>query len=125
MCPFRVIKVPCELRVFKDFFVGNWSNWPQCVQPTLRLVELTADVFLGPMVRHLLLSTPVVSFFFRTFQIVVLTMANVCAIAQIDFPSSPIDSSLVFMLVMPLCSLQRQNQKLKVRVDIENYLLFE
>ena len=57
----------------------------------------TADVFLGLPVGH-----------FRTFQMLVLAMANVCAMALIDFPSSlkftiaccsPIDSSLVFMLV--------------------------
>ena len=38
--------------------------------------------------RHLLLTTPVVSFFFRTFQMVVLAMANVCAMALMEFPSS-------------------------------------
>ena len=71
----------------------------------------TAVVFLGLPVRRLLLSTPVVSFFFGTFQMVVLAIANICAMALMGFPSSlsftiayfsPIDSSLVFMLVTPL-----------------------
>ncbi len=63
----------------------------------------TAVVFLGLPVRCLLLSTPVAYFFFRTFQMVEMSMAKVCAMALIDFPSSlsftiacfsPIDSSL-------------------------------
>ncbi len=49
----------------------------------------TADVFLGLPVWDLLLSTPVVSFFLRTFLMVVLALADVCAMALIDFPSSP------------------------------------
>ena len=69
---------------------------------------------------------------------VVLARANVCAIALIDFPSSLsfkmvyfslMDSSLVCILVIPfyttITSLQWQNSKLKLRVDIERYLLFE
>lgn len=69
---------------------------------------LTADVFLGLPIGYLLLSTPVVSLFFRAFQMVVLARANVCAMALIYFPPtlrftiacfSLIDSSLVFMLV--------------------------
>ncbi len=39
----------------------------------------TSDVFLDLPVRGVLLSTPVVLFFFRRFQMVVLAIASVCA----------------------------------------------
>ncbi len=39
----------------------------------------TADVFLDLPVRGVLLSTPVVSFFLRRFQMVVLAITSVCA----------------------------------------------
>ncbi len=39
----------------------------------------TAGVFLDLTVRGLLLSTPVVSFFLRRFQMVVLAIVSVCA----------------------------------------------
>ena len=86
----------------------------------------TAEVFLGLPVQHPLPGTPVVSFFFRTFQMVVLATANVCLMALIDFPPSlnfkyacfsPIDSSLDFMLSTFLTlkrSLQNQNRKLRL-----------
>jgi len=45
------------------------------------------NVFLGLPIGGLLLNTPVVSFFLRTFQMVVLAMANVCAMALMDFLS--------------------------------------
>ncbi len=70
----------------------------------------TADIFLGPQAQRLLFNTPEVSVFFRTFQMVVLAIINVCAMALVDFPSSlsfrvacfsPLDSSLIFMLVTP------------------------
>ena len=48
----------------------------------------TADVFLHLSVQDLLLRIPVVSFFFRTLQTVVLAMVNFCVMAMIDFPSS-------------------------------------
>lgn len=44
-------------------------------------------VVLGRPVRSLLLSTPVVSVFFRTVQIVVFSMPRFCAMALIDFLS--------------------------------------
>ena len=47
----------------------------------------TAVVFLGRPVRCLLLSMPAVSFFFRTFQVVVRVIPNACAMALIDYPS--------------------------------------
>lgn len=71
----------------------------------------TTVVFLGRPVRCLLLSIPVVSSFLRTFQIVVVAMPNACPMALIDFlyflnfkmaSFSPIDNSLVFVLVYPL-----------------------
>ncbi len=77
----------------------------------------TADVFLDLPVRGVLLSTPVVSFFLRRFQMVVLAIASVCAMVWLIFHLlsasiarfSPIDTSLVFMLVTRLtnykCSL--------------------
>ncbi len=66
--------------------------------------------------RGVLLSTPVVSFFLRRFQMVVLAIASVCAIDWFFIFSQlhncsflPIDTSLVFMLVTHLtnykCSL--------------------
>ena len=49
----------------------------------------TAGVFLCLPVRCLLLRTPLVSFFIRTVQMVVLAMANVCfVLAPTDSPSS-------------------------------------
>ena len=91
--------------------------------------SLTVDLF------DVLLSTPAVYFFFRTFQVVVqlvvvqvVVQPNACAMALIDLPSflsfkmacfSPKDSSLDFMLVFfkHKCSLHRQNPRLKPRVD--------
>ena len=71
----------------------------------------TTVVFLGRPIQCLLLRSPVVSSFFRTFQIVLVAMPNACPMALIDFPYflsfkiasfSSIDSSLVFMLVYRL-----------------------
>lgn len=59
-------------------------------------------------VQSLILTTPMVSFFFKTFQEIIL-LFNDCALALINFPSflswkmaclSPTYSSLVFMLVL-------------------------
>ena len=47
----------------------------------------TAVVFLGRPVPCLVVSTPVVSFFFRTFQVVVLAMTNAYAMALFNFRS--------------------------------------
>lgn len=47
-----------------------------------------AVVFLGLPVHCLLLTTTVVSLFFRKYQIVVLAKLNVCAMTLIDFHSS-------------------------------------
>ncbi len=45
----------------------------------------TADVFLDLPIQGLLLSTPVVSFFLRRFQMVVLAIASVCAMVSLIF----------------------------------------
>lgn len=66
----------------------------------------TAAVFLDLVFQWLLLRKTVVSLFFKTFQMVVLAMGNVCLKAVMDFPSSlshafdfhP-DSFLVLMFV--------------------------
>lgn len=47
----------------------------------------SAVVFLDRRVRCLVVSTPMVSFFFLTFHVDVLVMLNACAQALIDFPS--------------------------------------
>ena len=64
-----------------------------------------------------------------------VVLANVCAIALIDFPSSlrftiacfsPIDSSL-HLHVQPFnskCSLQGKNPKLKLRADIQRFIVW-
>ena len=57
----------------------------------------TAVVFLGRPVRCLLFSTPAVSFFFRTFQVVVQAIPNVCPMALINFPPfSKLKNGLLF-----------------------------
>ena len=80
---------------------------------------------------YLLLRTPVVTVFFRTFQIAILAMANVCVMALIDFPFSlsfkiasliPINSSW-FLLFNYKCNWWRQNPKLNLRVHLVLYCL--
>ncbi|KAG7457652.1 hypothetical protein MATL_G00229460 [Megalops atlanticus] len=72
-----------------------------------RFLSSTAVVFLGRPVRYLLLSTPVGSFFFRIFQIVVLAMPNVCPMALISllFSHRQVSSSCWFILFNKKCSL--------------------
>ena len=97
----------------------------------------TAVVFLGLPVQRLLLSTPVVSFFFRTFQMVVLAMTNVYAMALIDFPST-LSFTIAFLFTHRHLygflvgytsnfnyNLHRQNPSLKLSIDVQHYLLFE
>ena len=60
------------------------------------LTMFHAVVFLGRPVRCLLLSTPAVSLFFRTFQVVVQAIPNACAMALIDFPFSKLQNGLLF-----------------------------
>ena len=60
------------------------------------ILSSTAVVFLGLPVRRLLLSTPVVSFFFRTFQMVVLAIGNICAMALMDFYLLSASQLLIF-----------------------------
>lgn len=76
-------------------------------------------VVVGRSVWCLLLNTTVVSFFSGTFQIVVLAMPNVRAMAQINFPCfSPTECSLVFFILLNnKCSLHGWNPRLKPRVE--------
>ncbi len=56
----------------------------------------TADVFLDLPVRGVSLSTPVVSFFLRRFQMVVLAIASVCAMVWLIFHLLSASQLLVF-----------------------------
>ncbi len=56
----------------------------------------TADVFLDLPVRGVLLSTPVVSFFLRRFQMVVLAIASICAMVWLIFHLLSASQLLVF-----------------------------
>lgn len=69
------------------------------------LMSSTAVDTLGWPVLCLLVSLPVVSVFFRTFQIVVLAIPNGCAIALNDFPSSFNFKTVFIFSHRPLSSL--------------------
>ncbi len=56
----------------------------------------TADVFLDLPIRGVLLSTPVVSFFLRKFQMVVLAIASVCAMVCLIFHLLSASQLLIF-----------------------------
>lgn len=82
-----------------------------------------ANVLLGLLLWCLLFGTPLIYFLFRAFQMVVVAMANICAMALIDFPSclsiriarfTPTDSSLVFMFIATF-TLKMQSAQKKIQ----------
>lgn len=98
-----------KLRCFGVFFTAFTT-----------FLSLTIVEFLGQPILCLVVSTPVITFFFRTFQLVVLSVLNGCVTSLIDFPSFLSWTSLFFLLNNK-CSLYRQNKYIKPMSRIKGY----
>ena len=87
----------------------------------------SADVYLGRPVQCLLLSMTAVYLFFWTFQVALQAIPNACAMALIS-PFSQLQNhsqrqSWFFNVGLSFLT-QRQNSRLKPRLDIQNYFWF-
>lgn len=82
--------------------VGDCCFWVLIRAPT---VFLSSAFFLGWPVWCLLLHTSVVSFLFKTFQIIVLVMTSVCAMPLTDstYPPPPQPPFTITVLVAAAC----------------------